>query len=175
VDRRSFLLLRAEARRSDGTLGDAMRMTRLRLGAAQDQALFRFSPPAGSTVVARAEPDYLALDEAKAAGFAPRLPTWLPSGYVFESLSIIPKGRRSVVHYRFSDGLSVLSLFQCPPRVRLDLGARLNRRVKLSSGRGYATRTAEGSVLSWNSGGWRFVLVGPASDETLRRVAESVR
>jgi outer membrane lipoprotein-sorting protein len=175
VDRKSSLLLRAEAFRPDGSTADAMLFTRLQLDAPLDRTLFSFSPPVGSTLVKRAEPDYLALDEAKAAGFEPRLPAWLPSGYVFESLDVMAKGRRNVVHYRFSDGVEVISLFQCPPRVRLNLGARLSRRVKLSVGRGYRTRTAEGNVLSWNSGGWRFVLVGAASDETLKRMAESVR
>ena len=113
-------------------------------------------------MVKRAEPDYLALDEAKSAGIEPHLPDWLPAGYVFESLDIIPKGRRNWVHYRFSDGLNVLSLFQCPPRSRLDFGGRQKPRVKLAHGRGYRTQAPEGNVLSWNSGGWRFVLVGPA-------------
>jgi hypothetical protein len=126
-------------------------------------------------VVKRAEPDYLALDEAKAAGIEPRLPAWLPSGYVFESLDVMAKGKHNVVHYRFSDGIEVISLFQCPPRVRLNPGTRLTHWVKLSVGRGYWTRTAEGSVLSWKSGDWRFVLVGSVSDETLKRMAESVR
>lgn len=175
VDRQSSLLLRAEAFRPDGSPADSMSFTRLQLGAPSGRTLFRFSPPAGSTVVKHAEPDYLALDEAKAAGVEPRLPAWLPSGYVFESLDVMAKGRRNVVHYRFSDGIEVISLFQCPPRVRLSLGARLSRRVKLSVGRGYGTRAAEGNVLSWNSGGWRFVLVGSVSEETLKRMAESVR
>jgi outer membrane lipoprotein-sorting protein len=175
VDRRSSLLLRTEAFRPDGSAADSMRFGRLQFEPPQDRELFRFSPPSGSTVVKRVEPDYLALDEAKAAGVEPRLPAWLPSGYVFESLDVMAKGRHNIVHYRFSDGIEVLSLFQCPPRVRLNLGARLSRRVKLSVGRGYRTRTAEGNVLSWSSGGWRFVLVGSASDETLKRVAESVR
>ena len=175
IDRKAPLLLRSEVFRAEGSPGDAMYFTRLRLGAPQDRALFRFSPPAGAAVVERAEPDYLALDKAKAAGVEPRLPAWLPSGYVFESLDVMAKGRHNVVHYRFSDGIEVISLFQCPPRVRLNLGARLTRRVKLSVGRGYRTRTAEGNVLSWNSGGWRFVLVGSASEETLKRMAESLR
>jgi outer membrane lipoprotein-sorting protein len=174
VDRKSSLLLRSQAFLPDGSPADAMIFTRLQFGVAQDRTSFRFSPPAGSAVAKRAEPDYLALDEAKAAGVKPRLPAWLPSGYVFESLDVMAKGRRNVVHYRFSDGIEVISLFQCPPRVRLNLGARLSRRVKLSVGRGYRTRAPEGNVLSWNSGGWRFVLVGSASDETLKRMAESV-
>ena len=175
IDRESFLVLRSDTFRPDGSLADSVRFTRLKLGVAPDPELFRFSPPAGSTVVKRGEPDYLALDEAKAAsGLDPRLPAWLPPGYVFESLDVIPKGRRSVVHYRFSDGINVISLFQCPPRVRLDLGGRQRKRVSLAGGRGYRTQTAEGNVLAWISGGRRFVLVGPVSDATLERMAESV-
>ena len=175
VDRSSRLVLRRESFRPDGTVGGSETFTRLGWGAASDPGLFRFSPPAGSTVVRRTEPDYLALDEAKTAGVAPRLPAWLPSGYVFESLDVMAKGRRNIVHYRFSDGIEVLSLFQCPPRMRFDLGFRPRQGVKLKVGRGFRTRTAEGNVLSWNSGGSRFILVGSASDDTLRRIAESVR
>jgi outer membrane lipoprotein-sorting protein len=176
VDRKSFIVLRDETFRPDGSLGDSIVFTSLSAGAPLDPELFRFSPPAGGAVVRRGEPDYLGLDEAKAAaGVEPRLPAWLPSGYVFESLDVIPKGRRNVVHYRFSDGMGALSLFQCPPRVRLNFGGRQRQRVKLSVGRGYRTQTPEGNVLVWNSRGSHFVLIGPLSDDILRRVAESVR
>ena len=175
VDRKSSLVLRSESFLPDGTPSESVVCTRLRRGAASDPAWFRFSPPAGAAVVRRTEPDYLALDEAKASGTEPRLPAWLPSGYVFESLDVMPKGRRKVVHSRFSDGINVISLFQCPPRVRLDLGGRQRQRVRLASGRGTLTRAAEGNVLIWNSGGWHFVLVGPISAQNLQRLAESVR
>jgi outer membrane lipoprotein-sorting protein len=174
VDRETRIVLRSESLRTDGTLAEVMRFTKLALGP-QDAAAFRFSPPAGSALVERAAPDFMALDEAKAAaGVEPRLPAWLPPGYVFESLDIIPKGRRNVVHYRFSDGMKVLSLFQCPARVRLDMGGRDAERVKLSVGRGQRSHADEGNVLAWTSGGGRFVLVGPVSDAVLKRMAESV-
>ena len=175
IDRSGFLVLRSENFLPDGSLADSTLFTRLQLGAASDPGLFRFSPPPGVVALKRAEPDYLALDEAKSAGIEPHLPAWLPAGYVFESLDIIPKGRRAWVHYRFSDGLNVLSLFQCPPRSRLNFGGRQKRRVKLSHAKGYLTQTPEGNVLSWNSGGWRFVLVGPVSEAALERAAESVK
>ncbi|MBI5241481.1 MAG: hypothetical protein HY926_13495 [Elusimicrobia bacterium] len=174
LDRASALVLRRESFRPDGSPAGTEEVRSLRWGA-QSPALFRFSPPPGAAVVQRTEPDYLALDEAKASGMEPRLPAWLPPGYVFESLDVMAKGRRSVLHYRFSDGIEVLSLFQCPPRVRFDLGARPRQSVKLRTGRGFRTRAAEGSVLSWSSGGERFILIGAPSDETLRRVAESIR
>jgi outer membrane lipoprotein-sorting protein len=174
LDRSSALVLRGESFRPDGSLAGTEEAKSLRWGA-QDPDLFRFSPPPGSTVVKRTEPDYLALDEARAAGLEPRLPAWLPAGYVFESLDVMAKGRRSVLHVRFSDGIEVLSLFQCPPQLRFDLGGRPRRSVRLKTGRGFRTSTAEGNVLSWSSGGGRFILIGAASGETLRRVAESIR
>ena len=175
VDRQSVIVLRGETFRQDGTWAGSAVCDRLQLGAAPDPELFHFSPPAGSTVVRRGAPDYLALDEAKAAsGIEPRLPAWLPSGYVFESLDVIPKGRRNVVHYRFSDGVDALSLFQCPPRMRFDLGRAPRTRVRLSVGRGYRTESPEGNVLVWNSGGEHFILVGSVSHDVLRRVAESM-
>ena len=174
LDRASALVLRRESFRPDGSPAGTEAARSLRWGA-QGPAQFRFSPPAGAAVVRRTEPDYLALDEAKAAGLAPRLPTWLPSGYVFESLDVMAKGKRSVLHARFSDGIEVLSLFQCPPRMRFDLGSRPRRSVTLKTGRGFRTDTAQGRVLSWSAGGERFILIGAVSDETLRRVAESIR
>ncbi|HAM36316.1 MAG TPA: hypothetical protein DEB40_05630 [Elusimicrobia bacterium] len=175
VDRENFLVLRSEAYRSDGSLAEALRVTKLGLGKAQDSGLFRFSPPAGTVVVRREEPDYLALDEAKSSGVEPRLPSWLPSGFVFESLDVMRRGRGHVIHYRFSDGVQVVSLFQCPPRVRLGLGKRRHERVKLATGKGTLARAAEGNVLSWSAAGWRFILVGSLAEKTLERMAESVK
>jgi len=175
VDRASLIVLRGETFRQDGAWAGSAVCDRLLPGAAPDSELFHFTPPAGSTVVRRGAPDYLALDEANAAsGIEPRLPAWLPSGYVFESLDVIPKGRRNVVHYRFSDGVDALSLFQCPPRMRFDLGRAPRTRVRLSVGRGYRTESPEGNVLVWNSEGEHFILVGSVSYDVLRRVAESL-
>ncbi|MDD5657731.1 MAG: sigma-E factor regulatory protein RseB domain-containing protein, partial [Elusimicrobia bacterium] len=149
VDQAGGLLLRSEAYGEGGEKLESMRFSKVSFGASSPDALFEFSPPEGVAVRTRAEPDYLALEEAKAAGIEPRLPAWLPAGFVFESLDVVEKGRRKLVHYRFSDGVRALSLFQCPARLRLDFGARGRKRVKLASGRGWLARGAEGAVLSW--------------------------
>jgi hypothetical protein len=149
--------------------------TRVKFVVKQDAAQFVFSPPPGVVVVQRTAPDYLALDEAKAAGLEVKLPEWLPSGYVFESLDVMTKGKSRIVHCRFSDGLSVLSLFEGPGRMRLDFGGRQKKRVKLSMGRVTLAETAEGNVLAWTSKGRRYILVGAVSVPALEKMAESVK
>jgi outer membrane lipoprotein-sorting protein len=176
VDRKNGLVVKSESYRLDETIASVMRFDRLTLGKSEAAVDLRIPAPAGVRMVKRLEPDYLALEEARSvSGMEARVPSWLPSGYAFESLDVIRRGRKAVLHSRFSDGVEVLSLFQCPPRLRLGFGGRARRRVKVGSARGTATWTEEGSVLSWSSGGERFVLVGPLPEETLQRVAASIR
>ncbi len=176
VDRRNGLILRAQVFEPDGGLTAETRFEDVRFTKRQKKSLFRFSPPPGASVVKRLEPDYMALDQAKAAsGLEPKTPSWLPSGYVFESLDVLQRGGRNIIHYRFSDGINVLSLFQCPPRVTLDFGGKPGQRVLLASGRGTLAWTPEGRVLGWSSGRSEFVLVGQVPPETLEKIAESVR
>lgn len=175
LDRERGIVLKSESFRPDGSLASSMQFDRL----LWDQALrpedFRLELPAGVKKAERLKPDYLEIEEAReASGMEARVPAWLPPGYVFESLDVIRRGRKSLIHARFSDGVEVISLFQCPPRVRLGFGGRPRRRVKIGSARGTATWTEEGNVLSWSSGGQRFVLVAPLEEETLRRVAASL-
>ena len=67
-----------------------------------------------------------------------------------------------------------MSLFQCPPRMRLMFGEKPTRKVRLASGPAASTWAAEGAVLAWTSKGSKFVLVGAAAPDTLRRVAGSL-
>lgn len=175
LDRDGGLILRSENFHPEGSLASSMRVDRISRGRALRPEEFRLELPAGVKKAERLKPDYLEIEEARgASGMEARVPAWLPSGYVFESLDVIRRGRKAIIHARFSDGVEVLSLFQCPPRVRLGFGGRPRRRVKIGSLRGTATWTEEGNVLSWSSGGQRFVLVAPLEDETLRRVAASL-
>lgn len=175
VDRKNGLVLRSENFRLDEALASVMRFDRLTLGKSGAAVNLAIPAPPGVRTIKRLEPDYLALEEARSiSGMEARIPSWLPPGYAFESIDVIQRGRKAVLHSRFSDGVEVLSLFQCPPRMRLGFGGRLRRRVKVGSARGTAAWTEEGSVLGWSAGGQRFILVGPLSDETLRRVAASI-
>lgn len=175
LDKRSGVVVKSETLRPDGTLSAVMELDALKLGAAADS--FSFIPPAGTAVIAGAEQDYLELDEAEeTAGFAPRLPSSLPKGYVLESVDVIRRGKNNVVHSRFTDGLNVLSLFQAPPKTRLGLRGRARKPIKVKGAqRALTTWTDDGNVVGWTSRGERFILVGALPVETLRTTAESVQ
>lgn len=177
---RDGLVLQRRAYSEDGSETSAMRFTRVKaLGKPEDED-FSFSPPPGVRVLeSRIKPDYMDLEEAQAAGGGkPRLPGWLPPGYIFESVNVLPFKGASLLHTRFSDGVDALSLFQYPPGARLRLGwGRMGRPKKtlVNGARARLAVTADNLVLEWRTPGHRFVLIGPLSAESMRRVAESVQ
>lgn len=176
LDRKTGLTLQSQDFLPDGTMSSEMAFTKVTFSRRQKEAAFHFKMPKGVAVVKRLQPDYLAVGQAKSAsGMDPKLPAWLPSGYVFESLDVLPRGGRKIIHYRFSDGVNVLSLFQCPPRVRLDFGSKPGQSVTLSSGSGTLEWTNEGEVLAWSSGADKFVLIGPVGSSDMKKIADSIR
>lgn len=174
LDRERGLVLKAQRYGPDGQALSTMELRTLERPAAAQPP--RFSPPQGYRVLEGVEPEFLELEEARASsGLDPRAAQWVPPGFVLESVDVLKPGSKPVIHYRYSDGLSVLSLFQAPPRTRLSFKGRTRENVKVAGAqRATATRAAEGLVLAWSRRGHRFVLVGEAGLETLRKVAESV-
>ncbi len=176
VDRVHGLVLKTRTLRPEGEKSLETGFETIAFPEKPEGAWFKFSPPAGEPGYARAQADEQALAEARRAGLDPKLPAWLPSGFVFEGLKVIAyrKGKR-LIHFRFSDGAGVVSLFQCPPRSRLDFGKRPKEKVRVAGGQGYLSWTEEGNLLGWGTPGARMVLVGPLGFDELKRVAESIR
>lgn len=172
------LVLRRVSYGEDGA--EASSMEFVRIGPLpKEQADFSFTPPPGARVVeARWKPDFMDLEEAEeASGLKPRLPAWLPQGFVFESVNVMPFKDGALLHLRFTDGADALSLFQCPPKARLRLGWKSMgppKTVRVSGEKARLALSAEGKVLDWRRKGERFVLIGPLSAEAMRKVAESV-
>jgi outer membrane lipoprotein-sorting protein len=176
VDRKTSLVLASEDYRPQGGLASSTRFERVEFPRRQPKKLFKFAAPAGAAKAKRLDADFLALSQAKeASGLEPRTPGWLPEGYVFESLDVLPRGGSKIIHYRFSDGVNVLSLFQCAAHVKLDFGGAAAQAVRLEGGEGTLAWTQEGQALGWEKGRSRFLLVGALSGETLKKIAESVR
>ncbi len=175
VDREHGIPLKTESFWPDGTPSARVRFSKLDFAARPDPALFPASAPAGPVPQDRLAPPADALSAARReSGLEPRWPSWLPSGFVLESLAVMPHGKRRILHYRFTDGATAVSLFQCPPRVRLDFGGAAKRVVRFDSRRATASWGSEGTVLSWSADPSRFILVGPFSIEALRRIAETL-
>jgi hypothetical protein len=126
-------------------------------------------------VKSRPAPDALELEEAaKATDLAPRPPAWVPPGYVFESVALLPYRGATILHFRWSDGVDALSLFQAPARVKFKAApGGTPRPVHVGAADARLTLGADGRSLEWSAGG-RFVLVGRLALDDLRRVAASV-
>jgi len=173
------VVLRRRAFGPDGALSSEFRFIRLKLGAALDDARFRFSPPAGIQVVEnRLKPDYMELEDAAlATAMRPRAPSWLPPGFVFESMNILPYKGATLLHFRFSDGVDVLSMFQAPSRTRLEFTPQgvdgPARELDIPGGKGRVALWAGGKILEWAAGD-RFVLMGRLELDALVRMAVSV-
>lgn len=176
IDREHGIALRSESYGSDGEALSSMRFMEIAYPSSVDMEPFRFSPPEGARVSETGLlPDYLELADARTlSGLQPRPPAWLPDGYVFESVNVLPIREARVLHYRYSDGLDVLSLFQCPASVRFSHGVGRRRRLRLKTSVAWLKLGPWEKVLEWRWRGQRFILVGQAPLGALRKVAESL-
>ncbi|MBI5596692.1 MAG: hypothetical protein HY928_11430 [Elusimicrobia bacterium] len=176
VDAEEGVVLRRAVFAPDGSEAFKMSFETIDLSVKPAASDFRFKPPAGTRVLkARPAPDALELEEAAGAtGMLPRPPDWVPPGYVFESVSVLPYKGATLLHYRWSDGVDALSMFQSPARTRIrpPAGSR-PRRTKVGAAQAGLSLLADGKSLEWSAGD-RFVLMGRLSADELRKVAESV-
>ncbi|MBI5209074.1 MAG: hypothetical protein HY927_03780 [Elusimicrobia bacterium] len=176
IDREQGLILRDESYLPDGTTVSKSRYSRVAYGVSHDAGLFAPDSPAGALKAGRLDMDDGERSRAReSSGLEPKTPAWLPSGYVLEGVELVAHRDKKIVHYRYSDGVHALSLFQSPPRARLDLGTKDRRDVRLAAGAGFASWSDEGGVLGWTQGETRLVMVAPLGIEALERIAESVR
>jgi len=181
VDREYGIVLQRAAYLADGTEASRMHFLHIDVPADADDWDFSFTPPSGvRTQKNRLRPDYLEFDEAAAAtDMQPRIPTWLPPGYLFESLNLLPYRGATILHFRFTDGIDVLSLFQAPRRARVSYQGMLaadgssSQHLPVAGGSARLVLTADGKFLEWR-GDDHFVLFGRLGADALRRVAESL-
>ena len=87
----------------------------------QDEALFHLGATTSAAVSAPSlTPDFMTLEQlAKETGRTSRLPGTLPGGFVFESADAFKAGTSRVAHARYTDGLTVLSVFETDRPVRI--------------------------------------------------------
>jgi outer membrane lipoprotein-sorting protein len=175
VDAGSGIVLERVTYDALGREASAVRFLRVEIGVALPARTFEFRPPAGVSVRAnRLRPDYMELEEAATAtDLSPRPPAWVPTGFVFESVNLLAYRGTTVLHYRYSDGVDALSVFQAPRGTRLKFPGEAPRAMTLEDAEGRLALWSGGKTLTWSAGD-RFVVVGRLSIESLRRIADSV-
>jgi outer membrane lipoprotein-sorting protein len=171
VDRRTGAVLATRRYLPEGRLAALFRFTQFESG---PQPEGRFVPPPGlsSATARQGAPDFMSLaDLERALGEPARFPAELPGGFVFESADFFDVGAQRVKHARYTDGLSVVSIFQTNKPVRIPPETASEGPVSRSSLR----LSAPGHVLRVKAGGRHFTFIGDVSAALLKEIASSVR
>lgn len=97
-----------------------------------------------------------------ALAFKPLYPRYVPTGYVFKGLTVVPVHGERAAHLRYSDGLNTISFFQAPAQALAQQSRRGSRELS------YAV------VFTWQRGSMAYALMGDIRPTELQRMAASL-
>ncbi|HHW13960.1 MAG TPA: hypothetical protein GXX28_03380 [Firmicutes bacterium] len=173
VDQQTGVILRTEQYRFDGSLAALTVFTAFEPVASLPEDLFHLALPKGVRVTRRLDSAAPLKALTEESGFPVRLPSELPPGFVFAGAAVGRPEKENVVHLRFTDGLTVISLFEQAARPFTRYRLEGAKAVALKSGRGWLREECGGYVLNWTDGGINFTLVGEVPAAVLLRLANS--
>jgi negative regulator of sigma E activity len=136
------------------------------------ESLFRVETASGAVRAPAAAPAPLTLAQVNSPG-RPPLPATLPGGFVFVSGEVFPVGRRQVRHATYTDGLTVVSLFQTDRPVRLPKEGIIPSGPARLPGPLRASRA--GKLIQWRAGPTHYTLMGDVSRELLADIVKNLR
>ena len=169
--------LQAERYSPDGRLEVRMTFTEVKIDEPLPVLIFDTTVPADWTEQ-RVPFQRRRVDISQASeilGFVPLLPTWLPPGYVLEGLFVLGEQRWKMAHIVYTDGASVISLFQHPApakesqKGRAPRGPHRRQREALPFHRMFPQH-----FVIRNIGNLRVVLISDVAHEWLERMANSL-
>ena len=136
------------------------------------ESLFEVEPASGAPRAAAPAPHPLTLAEVNSPG-RPPLPAALPGGFVFQNAEAFLIGKRPVRHATYTDGLTVISLFQTDRPVRLPKDGIIPTGEMQLPGPMRASRA--GKLIQWRAGPVHYTLMGDVSRELLADIVKSLR
>ena len=140
----------------------------------QDESLFHLGATTSAAIAAPSlAPDFMTLEQlAKETGRASRLPQALPGGFVFESADAFKAGSSRVAHARYTDGLTVLSVFETDRPVRIPKAGVMTTSAGFP---GALSASRAGKILKLQSGDRHYTLMGDLSRELLADAARALK
>ena len=174
VDQETKIVLRVKRYLPRRSSASQAYFTSFEPGKVQDPSLFHLGGSTTTAIAASAlAPDFMTLEQlAKETGRDPRLPKSLPGGFIFESADVIKAGRGRAAHARYTDGLTVLSIFETDRPVALPKSGM----IETGSGfPGALSASRGGKVLNLDTGGRHYTLMGDLSKELLGDVARALK
>lgn len=139
-----------------------------------DESLFQASTSTPAIKAPSLAPDFLSLEQLKeATGEKSHLPGRLPGGFIFESANVFPVKKSQVRHARYTDGLTVISVFETDRPVRLPKGGVIPPgAVRLP---GPLRASQAGKLIQWRVGTRHYTVMGDVSRELLAEIVKSFR
>lgn len=175
LDQATLVPLRVERLSPEGQLRESSEFRRIEVPATPAPDAFEFALPPHARVSTSVNliASGRGLGDLKAqTSFPIKMPSYLPQGFeVLDCHLIETRGVRSI-HWRLSDGLDMMSLFQTdrehghpqPP------GARA---LDLKQARGYMLERGAHRMLCWVTDTGAFTLIGDLNLEELKKIAAS--
>src|SRR5581483_7942942 len=175
VDDQTKLVLDKQEFSADGSLVSEMRFEEIRIAPSLPDADFEL--PHGYATVkepAFGVPSKDVAGVVRSAGFAARVPSFLPDGFSSVDGHVINVKHVPTLHVLFSDGIRTVSLFESTGDTGLDMQSLHPRSLSLA---GHDARYAEqgpDALLAWSDGSLHFALLGNLPLDELKRIAASL-
>lgn len=175
MDEETGLPLRVERRSPQGALLSKSEFRKIQVPTKLPADAFEFALPARARVSSSVQmiATGSTLTEIKPpTPFPVKMPTYLPSGFEVVTVHLFEnRGIRSI-HWRLSDGLDTLSLFQTDRehRAQRPHGAH---RVTIASAEGFVVDQGPYRMVCWDTPEGAFTLVGDLSERELMHIAAS--
>ena len=174
IDKDEPVILQSKEYHPDGSLATQSHFVKIEFLDDLPEELFRFDPKNMTVKEHGLDPDFLSMEELQKSGAGIlRLPQKLPEGFIFESGNFFTFHGKEVTHLRYTDGLTVMSLFESSVPISSDDKTFNWKPFDLD--RGTIGLSKAGKVIRWKSKGRYFALVGNLSAPALERVAKSLR
>lgn len=119
------------------------------------------------------DPEFLSIEDLeKSSPETKHVPQSIPDGFIFESGNVFQVNGKPVRHFRYTDGLIVLSVFQTGKPVHCPTIDPDMEDLSITPS-GHLQMTGSGRLIQWKEGGKHFTLIGDISEERLENISHA--
>jgi len=175
IDPGRGIVLKTKQMTAGGTVVSETSFTELDLEAVPDEKMF--APPEVSPEQMVEDTPREPVDgpqELEVRGFDD-LPwrTTLPHGFSLDQVTLVPLGDDNALHFRYVDGLSVLSFFVSPRPIDEDGGSGSVEEVGHDDPT-FSFASSVGNILTWEQSEFHCLLIGDLESAALKKIRETL-
>ncbi len=175
IDKEYGLTLKTERYAPKGKLISLSYYAEINFSSPLDETLFKFKAPPHIDIIAEApEREFKSLaDIEKNIKFKFVIPTYIPEGYIFRGASLLKVKDRAILHLKYTNGMSTVSLFEWPIK-RIAFPSFLGREPKVAIPTDDSLGELKLQLLKGKSKDINYILVSDISPKELKKIATSL-